>query len=358
MRPLRAAFARLRGLFGKSRQDREWEEEIQAHLRMHIEDNVRAGMDPGEARRQALLKFGGIEPAREAYRDRRGLPWVETLWQDLRHGIRTLQNEPGFTAVVVLTLALGVGANTAMFSLIDAVLLKLLPVSHPEQLVYVHTSSTQVGNIRLSRTIAKRDLEQMQKLSKQVSALSSYVTARRLNIGVSGHSALASGHFIGGTYFQVLGVEPMLGRAIQPADEHADGRVAMLGYGYWRRRFGGDPGVIGKAITVSSVPFTIIGVTPPEFYGLDDDTPAEVLLPYATINQVDAGHVSSDEPQADDSPGEVFARLGAGVSVQNAAAELSAIFRQTERQARPAAQPINWPLWTSRRSICSLPAER
>jgi hypothetical protein len=107
MRPLRAVIARLRGLFGKSRRDREREEEIQEHLRMHIDDNVRAGMNPDEARREALLKFGGIEPAKEAYRDRRGLPWLETLWQDLRHGVRALGKQPGFTAVVVLTLALG-----------------------------------------------------------------------------------------------------------------------------------------------------------------------------------------------------------------------------------------------------------
>ena len=341
MRPFRAAVSRIRGMFGKSRHDGEWQEEIQSHLQMHIEDNLRAGMTPEQARRSALVRFGGIQPARGAYRDQQGLPWLETRWQDLRHGVRTLRKQPAFTVVVVLTLALGVGANTAMFSLIDAVLLKLLPVSHPEQLVYVDTSATKVGNIRLTRTIFNRDLEQMRKRSKQVSGISSHATAARLNIGVNGHPELASGHFVGGTYFAVLGVQPILGRAIQPIDEHADGRVAMLGYGYWRRRFGGDTAVLGKAITVSGVPFTIVGVTPPEFHGLDDDVPAQVVLPYATIKQVDAGRASSEEPAADGSPGYVFARLPNGVAVPSAAAELGHILRQTERQAGGTADQLS-----------------
>ena len=333
MRSLRAAVRRIVGVFGKSRHDRDWQDEIQANLHLHIEDNLRSGMEPDEARRAALVKFGGIQPAREAYRDRLGLPWIETLWQDLRHGVRTLMREPGFTTVVVLTLALGVGANTAMFSLIDAVLLKMLPVSHPEQLVYINTSSTKVGNIRISRTILNRDLEQMRKRSRQLSGFSSYASATRLNIGVNGHSDLASGHFVGGGYFQLLGVEPILGRAIQAADQHADGRVAMLGYGYWKRRFGADPGVIGTVITVSSVPFTVVGVMPREFYGLDVDAAADVLLPIATMPQVDAGRVSSEEPKADGASGYTFGRLKDGVAIRGAEAELTPIFRQTERDA-------------------------
>jgi predicted permease len=333
MRFLSAAFARFAGLFAKSSRDRDWDEEIQAHLRMHIEDNLRAGMDPVEARRAALLKFGGIETAREACRDRRGLPWLETLLQDLRYALRTFAREPGFTAVVVLTLALGVGANTAMFSLVDTVMLKLLPVSRPEQLFYVYTSSTQVGTIKLSRTILNRDLAAMHQGARRLASISSYAPASQLNVGVNGHSALASGHFVGGDYFHLLGVQPILGRAIQPSDQHADGRVALISFGYWQRRFGADAGVLGKAITISGVPFTIVGVTPREFYGLDADAPADLLLPYATIKQIDAGQASSEEPKPDDSPDFVLARVKPGVTRQSAEAELAAIYRQAERAA-------------------------
>src|SRR5438309_9805762 len=134
MRQMRAWLLRFGGLFRKARQDRDFSAEMESHLQLHIEDNLRAGMSPAEARRQALIKLGGIEQTKELYRDRRGLPLLETLFQDLRFALRMLRKTPGFTVVVVLTLALGIGANTAIFSLIDQVALKWLPVKNPEQL--------------------------------------------------------------------------------------------------------------------------------------------------------------------------------------------------------------------------------
>lgn len=131
---LRAGFLRLAGLFRKPRRDAEFAAELESHLQLHIEDNLRAGMTPEAARRDAVLKLGGVEQTKENYRDRRGLPFLETLLQDLRFAVRRLRKSPGFMAVVVLTLALGIGANTAIFTLIDAVMLKSLPVTNPEQL--------------------------------------------------------------------------------------------------------------------------------------------------------------------------------------------------------------------------------
>src|SRR5213596_1325739 len=137
MRKLREWILRFGGLFNKQRKDRDLDDEIESHLQMHIEDNLRRGMTPEEARREALIKLGGIEQTKESYRDRQGLPMLETLMQDLRFGVRMLHKNPGFTAVAVLTLALGIGANTAIFSLIDAALLKSLPVRDPEQLYLI-----------------------------------------------------------------------------------------------------------------------------------------------------------------------------------------------------------------------------
>src|SRR5438876_9910278 len=137
MRKTRAWLLRFEGLFRKERRERDLSAEMECHLQMHIEDNLRAGMSPAEARRQALIKLGGLEQAKENYRDRRGLPMIETLIQDVRYGLRQLRRNPGFTAVAVLTLALGIGTNATIFSLIDAVMLRMLPVQKAEELVEI-----------------------------------------------------------------------------------------------------------------------------------------------------------------------------------------------------------------------------
>jgi predicted permease len=239
-----------------------------------------------------------------------------------------LLKSPGFAAVAIISLALGIGANTAIFSLIDAVMLRMLPVSHPEQLMFVNTNAVQSGSIRISRSITNGALDEMQKRATTVAGLCSFSMATKFNVTWNGQADLAAGEFVSGNYFGMLGVPALLGRTLSANDDQPDSRIAVISFGYWQRRFGGDPGVIGRAITVNNVPFTIGAVTPREFYGTSIDASTDISMPEATLTQVQAGQISSKRPKASDSAGTVFARMKPGVPVKEAAAELGVIYRQ------------------------------
>jgi predicted permease len=311
---------RLRALLRKSEIERELDEELRYHIEQQTEQNIRLGMNPEEARRAAQKVFGGVEQAKERSRDARGVRWIEDLWQDLRYGGRMLAKNPGFTLVAVITLALGIGANTAIFSLIDAVLLKTLPIERPEQLFFVNNVGARGG----AGSPPFPCFEQFRNHSQSFTGISAFSTFDS-RINVDGQLESVKGQYVSGNYFTLLGVRAVLGRMFSQADDSVmgqggpDGAVMVISYNYWTRRFGQSPSVIGKVVNVGNRSVTIIGVAPPEFFGLKPGVEVNIALPMmlAEAARFDRSNRFFD----------AIGRLKAGVPVERARAELDGIYQ-------------------------------
>ena len=261
MRQLRAALARIAGAFRTPDADDDMRAEMEAHLEMDVAENVRRGMPPDEARRRALLAAGGLTQAVETVRDQRGLPWVEGLIADVRYALRSLRHAPAFTTVVVITLALGIGANTAIFSVVRGVLLKPLPHREGDRLVYLRQSADGRGEQNLNFSVPEvRDLRSavpafggIAEYSPWTMIYQSREGAARVNVGL-----------VTGNYFDVMGLSPVLGRVTKPSDDGPGApAVAVLTYDYWMNRFAGDSSIVGKQITLDKKSVTVIGVLQP-----------------------------------------------------------------------------------------------
>src|SRR5499426_4472292 len=247
---------------------------------------------------------------------------MQTLRQDLLYGIRMLAKRPGFTLIVALTLALGIGANTAVFSLIDAFLLKLLPVRDPQQLVLVLATNPRGG---ITDSFPYPIFEQFRDQSRSFSGVFAY-DHTRVSVTVEGQPEMVWGDFVSGSYFDVLGVSAILGRTFTADDDQAGmSPVAVISSGYWERRFGRDHAVIGKTIYLAKIPFTVIGVTSTGFYGRKvAGRSADVVLPMFMQSRLALG---------DHDTFEIMARLKPGVGVEQARADLDVIYQQGLTQA-------------------------
>jgi putative ABC transport system permease protein len=248
---------------------------MQAHLQLHIEDNLRAGMSAEEARRQARIKLGGVEQTKELYRDRLGLPVLETLFHDLRFAFRLVRKNPGFTSIAVLTLALGMGATTTIFSVVNSVLLRPLPYQNHDRLLRVQ--ETHPGAVGSGVTFATfLDLEREAHTIENASAFREWI----FNVTGGAEPQQVPGALISGNFFNALGSQPLLGRTIQPEDDQPGGnnRVVVFSYALWNSRFGADPKILGQTLNVNAEPFTVIGVMPA---GFDYPQHAELWCPLA-----------------------------------------------------------------------------
>jgi predicted permease len=263
MHKLRALWLRLRGMFGSGPVGSDFTAELESHLAMNIEDGVRAGLSREEARRQALIRLGGLEQAKITHRERRGLPFLETLGQDVRYGLRVLAKSPGFVCVSVATLALGIGANTAIFSVVKTVLMMPLPYKDPGRIVAVWTASAARGGHTLPSspgdfTIWKQKSGVFEDLAP------SYDDEKTLT--GEGAPQFLIGYGVSANYLRILGVEPQLGRLYTDDEDKAEGpRVALLSDHLWRTTFHSDPNIVGKATTLDGKPYTVVGVMPRGF---------------------------------------------------------------------------------------------
>jgi putative ABC transport system permease protein len=263
LRAISSLKMRMRALFRKPEIERELDEELRYHVEQQTEQNIRLGMTPEEARSAAIKSFGGIEQAKERSRDARGVRWLEDLWQDLRYGARMLAKNPGFTAVAVITLALGIGANSVIFSFFNGVLLRPLPFQRPDQIVLLDEIATNREGVSLG--VSWPNYLDWRAQNQVFSDLGVYQDITFTLTG-SGDAEELSGAFTSERLFETLGVAPQLGRTFTP-EEYQTGRhrAVILSHSLWQRRFGGDPSISGKAITLVNRPWVVAGVMPPGF---------------------------------------------------------------------------------------------
>ena len=274
MKTVRALLSRIAGLFDRERRDAELQDELQSVLQMHIDDNLRSGLSPEQARRQALIKLGSIDQVTEAYREQRGVPILETMAQDVRFALRGMRKNLGFTAVALFTLALGIGANTALFSVVNGVLLNPLPYPHPEQLVILFGKTKEFEHASVSYP----NYLDWEKQSHSFSSMAAF-RGENFNVTNQDEPERLQGYMVSATFFSTLGVSPIMGRTISAQEDMPGGApVALIGEGLWKRKFGASPSVLGRTMVLNGTGYAIIGVVPASFRLYSGDNP-EVYVP-------------------------------------------------------------------------------
>src|ERR1700676_2414419 len=312
MTSLKTLARRFASLLTKSRDERELDVEVRSHLELLEGENLRRGMSPEEARHAARREFGGVEQSKEAYREQRGLPFLDTLLQDVRYGLRVLVKSPGFTSVAVLTLALGIGANTAIFSVVRAVLLRALPLPQANRLVMIWGTNTANGDTH--DVISYPDFEDLRAQARSFDSVAAF-TNRAAILTADKQAERVPAVQASAEFFGTLGVQPSLGRSFR-ADEQEPGasRVVLLSDLFWKRRFAQRPDVLGQMVRINEEVYTIIGVTPPGFE-FPPGQPEQIYLPMIRDPNRNHGFVR------------VVGRLRRNVSITAAQAEMDVVTR-------------------------------
>ena len=312
----RSTWIRLRNLFRTEQLDRNLEAELASHLDLHVADNLRAGMSPAEARRNALLKLGGLQQTKETYRDARGFPFLDSVLQDLRFALRTLRKSPAFTAVAILTLAIGIGANTAIFSVFYGVLLRPLPFPHPEQLVHLHEVNPDGGQMNFSDP----NFEDVRDQSRSLQGVAEFNVIPQ-NVTVGQNSARVAVSSVTSDFFRVIGVPPVQGRSFLPEEQQFNAPAsAIVSYSFWKQSLGGATDYSTLHVSLGRQPLSIVGVMPPGFHFPEN---ANVWIPR---------EIYAHNPSRNAHNWQLLGRLADGVSIRQARPELSSIARRLKQQ--------------------------
>jgi len=307
----------LRLLFGKEQSEQQLDEEVSFHLQRQIEQNIASGMNPEEARLAALRLFGGVEQIKEECRDMRGIHFIENLVQDLHYGVRMLEKNPTFAAVAVLTLALGIGANTAIFSVVNAVLLRPLPYPRPDRIVQVNLAWRNGG---VNDTLTVPEFEFYRDHGSAFEAITGFRGGPDLAIKRGGASEWISSLRVTDGFFKVLGVAPALGRGILREETRpGSAQSAVLSDSLWRKAFGADPAVIGRQVEMGDASFTVVGVMPTQFTFVE--LAADVFVPLQLGRGIEDTGMNT----------RVIARLQPTTSLAQAQANISVAFDQLRR---------------------------
>jgi hypothetical protein len=284
----------LSSLFHRAQADHELDEELRCHIARHADDLEHSGLPRHEAERQARIAFGAYEKAKENVREQRPGFWLETLWSDIRFGLRMLRKSPGFTFIAILTIALGIGANTAVFSAMNTVLLRSLPLPHPEQLVYLRVpngppaGATNTGDSENS--FSEPVFQALRNQHAVFSDLVAYVPLSfdKVAVRIGQEPEEAEGDMVSGNFFSGLGAALARGRGFTLDDENTHAPVAVLSYSFWTSRFARNPSILGQTIYIKGSPFTIVGVAAQDFYGIEPGRSTDLWIPLQNRPELNA----------------------------------------------------------------------
>ncbi len=317
---LRQWFNRVLSFGRKKQMDQELEAELAAHLDLAIEENIRNGMPAVEARRQAMIRFGGVEQAKDQHRESRGLPMLDVLLQDLRYTFRTLRRDRVFTLIAVLILGLGIGANIAVFSVVDTILLRPLPFHDPSRLAWIADLTGKSGASSMTYSVdAYDEFKEQNRSFQDVTGYFAFSSVDNYKLTGHGVPHPITGILVAGNFFQTLGVAPALGRLFTPDELRQHGRPAvLLIHSFWKRQYGADPNIVGKAIELDGAPVTVVGVLPESFdFGsvFSPGTKVDAIFPVIMDDIRDEGNTLS-----------VIGRLRPGVTLEQAQSEANILF--------------------------------
>ena len=328
MSAMREAWNRVLSFFHTRERDSEMEAELASHVELAVEENMRQGMPEAEARRKALVRFGGVQQARERQREARGLPWLDVLMQDVRYTLRTLRRDRSFTVVAVLILGLGIGANIAVFSVVNTILLRPLPFPDSQRLVRITAKDPKGGESSMTYTTdATQEYQQRNKSFQQVTGYFAFTGPDNFKLEGHGVPLPVTGILVMGNFFQTLEVEPMLGRLFTPQESLTHTRpVVLLSYPFWKRQFHADHGIVGQAIDLNGTPVTVVGVLPKTFdFGsvFSPGTKVDMFAPFIMHDFEDDGNDLA-----------LMGRLKPGVTLAAAQAEADLLFPKLDFDLR------------------------